>query len=260
MSRPADSWGRRLVLLALVVVVVVETAALGWRQWRASRQREAGGSAVEVGRQIAERLGCFGCHGPGGRAPISNPGAIYGSVPDWSDAAAMSLNSPDDVRSWVRDGHPLQRGPDRGALIGMPAYGDLLAPAELDDLVAYVLAVGRVRRPTEALAREGQSIAERTGCFGCHGPEGRGANRNPGSLKGYIPGWDGADFAELVRDRGEFGEWVRDGISARHRSNPLARRFLETQRTRMPEYASHLEEHQIDALWAYIEWLRAGSP
>ena len=42
----------------------------------------------------------------------------------------------------------------------------------------------------------GDTVAERLGCFRCHGSGGRGASRNPGSLKGYIPPWDGHDFAE----------------------------------------------------------------
>ena len=82
--------------------------------------------------------------------------------------------------------------------------------------------------------KQGRSNASRLGCFGCHGPEGRGLIWNPGSLKGYIPGWDGDDFAELVRSDDEFRQWTRNGISDRANANPLARRFLHSQAIRMP--------------------------
>ena len=69
--------------------------------------------------------------------------------------------------------------------------------------------------------RTGHAIAERLGCFRCHGPGGRGAGRNPGSLKGYIPPWDGRDFAELVLDEAELREWILGGRPQRLQANPL---------------------------------------
>jgi len=50
----------------------------------------------------------------------------------------------------------------------------------------------------------GKDAAWRLGCFGCHGPEGRGLLANPGSFTGYVPAWDGPDYAELVHDQQEF--------------------------------------------------------
>ena len=57
---------------------------------------------------------------------------------------------------------------------------------------------------------------------------------NPGSLWGHIPGWDGEEYAELVRDEEEFRQWVRHGISDRLREGPAARRILEHQVIGMP--------------------------
>jgi hypothetical protein len=94
------------------------------------------------------------------------------------------------------------------------------------------------------------------GCEGCHGLGGRFARPNPGSLKGYVPPWDGDDFPELVRDRTEFGEWAERGISRRFEANPVARFFLRRAALRMPAYRTHLAPGDVDTLWTYVQWLR----
>jgi len=102
----------------------------------------------------------------------------------------------------------------------------------------------------------GRDRAEALGCIGCHGTGGRYARPNPGSLKGYVPPWDGADFAELVGGKAEFTEWVERGVSRRFDSNPVARFFLKRAPVKMPAYRSHLAPGDVDALWAYVVWLR----
>ena len=94
------------------------------------------------------------------------------------------------------------------------------------------------------------------GCVGCHGTGGRYARANPGSLKGYVPPWDGSDFPDLVRDKAEFREWVEQGVSGRFRANPLASFFLRRASLHMPAFHNHLEAGDVDALWAYVSWLR----
>jgi mono/diheme cytochrome c family protein len=97
---------------------------------------------------------------------------------------------------------------------------------------------------------------EQLGCTGCHGPGGRLALRNPGSLKGYVPSWDGADFPDLVRDSTEFRQWVEHGISRRFESNPLARYFVRRALVHMPPFERHLEPEDVPAMWGYIRYLR----
>jgi hypothetical protein len=126
----------------------------------------------------------------------------------------------------------------------------------VDDLVAYVLLVAERPEPRDSLARAGRDRADALGCTGCHGPGGRLAPPNPGSLKGYVPSWDGADLPELVRDEAEFRQWVRHGISDRFRDDRLARFFLERARLVMPAYERHLAPGDLDALWAYVRWVR----
>jgi mono/diheme cytochrome c family protein len=251
---------RRLWIAAtglLALVCVAQAAALVYLRARAGWQRAAADTAIERGRAVAEAMGCFGCHGPGGAAPIANPGARYGEVPAWTGGTWMLWNRDEaDVRAWIRDGHPPGRAPDREALIPMPAYDAHLSAVQLDDLVAYVLAVSQFGRPQDERAAEGREVAARFGCFGCHGPEGRGLVRNPGSLTGYVPPWDGSDYAELVQSDDEFRQWVANGISDRLRAQPAARHLLEQAPIRMPAYGERIGDAELEALRAYVSWLR----
>jgi mono/diheme cytochrome c family protein len=140
--------------------------------------------------------------------------------------------------------------------VRMPAWRGRLSHAQVDDLVTYIRAVAAADVPEEPAARNGYAIAERLGCFGCHGPGGRGAGSNPGSLKGYIPPWDGPDFAELVANDGELREWILGGRPQRLQANALARFFLDRQAMRMPAFRGHLTEEELRALETYIRWLR----
>jgi len=114
--------------------------------------------------------------------------------------------------------------------------------------------------PADSLAAAGLARAEALGCVGCHGPGGRLARANPGSLKGYLPSWDGADFPELVRDSTEFRQWVERGVSRRLEADRLARFFLGRAVLKMPAYGRRLDAPDVAALWAYVRWLRTPGP
>jgi len=96
-----------------------------------------------------------------------------------------------------------------------------ISDAQVDDLVAYLRAVAAADLPEDPVVRTGYGVGEQLGCFRCHGPGGRGAVRNPGSLKGYIPPWDGRDFTELVADEAELREWILEGASATAPGEPV---------------------------------------
>ncbi len=252
----------RLALKVTVVVLAVaaagEGALLGFLAARSRWRQEIALSPVVRGEVVAVRMGCFGCHGPGGARPIHDPGAKDGEVPGWVGGTWMMWNDREsDIRGWIADGHPKDREPERGALIRMPAYAKRLSREELDDLTAYVLAASAYGWPSDPKVANGREAGFKFGCFGCHGPEGRGLVWNPGSLKGYIPPWDGDDFPDLVRGREEFRQWVRNGITARFRANPAARYFVESEQIQMPAFGDRVSDADLDALWAYVGWVRA---
>ena len=246
-----------VVIVVLVISVAVLAAALGLVATKSRWQRIALDTPVQRGRLIAERMGCFGCHGPGGGQPIPNDGAKEGDVPGWTGGTWMKWNrDASDVRSWILRGRTDRRAPDMGALIPMPPYGRRLSSKETDDLVAYVLAASNFGRIADERAVAGHETAYRLGCFGCHGAEGRGLVMNPGSFKGYVPPWDGDDFADLVRDDAELGQWIRDGVCERLRDNPVAKRILESQAIAMPAYRDRVSNDDLRAIAAYVAWVR----
>lgn len=239
----------RFLATGLCVAVVSACTAVLW--WRSTNI-----GPVQRGADLAMAQGCSGCHG-GPRVSLLLPRPFT----DLDDV------DPVTTREWILDGMPAALRQDmearsalEGAAIRMPAWRGRLSPAQVEDLVAYVRALASADLPEDSAARAGHAVAERFGCFGCHGPGGRGASRNPGSLKGYIPPWDGADFTELVADAGELREWILGGRPQRLQANPLARFFLDRQLIRMPAFRGRISEEELRALEAYIGWLRTSMP
>jgi mono/diheme cytochrome c family protein len=219
---------------------------------------------AERGRRLAERTGCFACHGPEGRGGVGNPGRTDRTVPDFGDDLMMYAKDRDAVREWIEDGVPAVKEKsltwraerDRGAL-KMPAFMHRLTPGQIGDLVAFVEASAGDPEPADSLASLGLRRARALGCVGCHGAGGRLERPNPGSVRGRVPAWDGPDFPELVRNRAEFGEWVERGASRRFERNAAARFFIRRAVLKMPAYGRRLDPGDADAIWAYIGWLRA---
>ena len=235
----------RWLVTGLCVVAAGGVMPVRW--WRSANI-----GPVQRGADVALAQGCHGCHGGPGESPL---------LPrPFADLAAVDEAT---LREWILDGMPRRAREDRelraaldAAVIRMPAWRGRLSDAQVDDLVDYLRALTVADLPEDPAVWTGYAVAERLGCFGCHGPGGRGAGRNPGSLKGYIPPWDGPDFAELVADKAELREWILAGRPRRLQTNPLARFFLDRQVIRMPAFRGQVEEEQLQALEAYIGWLR----
>jgi mono/diheme cytochrome c family protein len=256
----------RLLVGALVGFVLVESA---WLAYPAIRdlvlpQRE---NAAQRGRRLAAQLGCFNCHGPGGRGGVPNPGSKTGEVPSFHEGTIMMYARDDrDLREYILDGAPAAKlaRPEYKAEIEaqalrMPAFKTVVSPAQADDLVAFLRAAsGLLAPPDDSPAARGADLVAANGCFNCHGDMGIGGMPNPGSLKGYIPGFGGQDFNELVRTDEELRGWIADGGIPRLRNDPLASYFIERQRIQMPAYRDHLQPADVGALVAYVRWLADG--
>ena len=245
---------RITALIGVLVLVAGVTAAVAFRPRL---------PAAERGRRLAERTGCFGCHGPGGVRGSNNPGRMDGTVPNFEGDVMMYAKTPGEIHEWIHEGVTRKKAEsltwrterDRGAL-RMPAFKGRMNERDMNDLVAYVMAMSGSPEPDDSLSAHGLRRASDLGCVGCHGPGGRLAPPNPGSFKGYVPSWDGADFPELVQDSTEFRQWVEQGVSRRFETNPLALYFLRRAVLKMPAYHKHLAKDDVPALWAYVTWLR----
>jgi len=219
------------------------------------------------GYEVALRSGCFTCHGPNGIGGVKNPGSEDEEVPGFSGGTPMMwAKSEDELREYILDGAPARKRNDpkykeavRKWLMVMPAYRDHLSASEVDDLLAYIRAASGLIVPSDEIAAQGQELAFRLGCFHCHGPMGARGSSNPGALKGYIPGWWGNDFHDLVRNDDELRAWILDGQIDRLRENPIARYFIESQRVYMPAYRNFIDDKQLEALVRYIRWVNEGT-
>src|SRR5437899_1137856 len=82
------------------------------------------------GLHVAQRAGCFGCHGPNGGGGVKNPGSSDGEVPGFSEGTPMMwVKSDDEVREYILDGWPKRKANDptykektKNQLLFMPAY------------------------------------------------------------------------------------------------------------------------------------------
>jgi mono/diheme cytochrome c family protein len=218
------------------------------------------------GKEIAQNLGCIGCHESSAQTVVMNPASLRGVIPSFHSAASVSLfwvKDEDEFREWVQQGvsdrirQERARFPtDQSSHIIMPAFGHALDTAQLGDLYIYFNDENSFSLPPpDTAAVKGAAIAEVHGCFACHGQHGLEGGSNPGSFKGYIPPWEGGDFNELVKNDEELREWIQTGHLQRFRRNPLANYFMDRQSVKMPAYSATLGDVEMQQLIAYIRWL-----
>jgi mono/diheme cytochrome c family protein len=245
---------QRRLALALPILALAGLGSVAW--WRSHNVGPA-----ERGRRLATERGCLSCHGPAGRLADPDGALGIGSVPSFEhDDVTTYARNEGEIREWILDGKAkrLREDSEPDDVLGMPAWRGRLSTTEVERLVAYVKAVSDFDPVPDAVG-EGRAAAARLGCFACHGPQGRFDTPNPGSLKGYVPAWSGADFPELARDEGEVREWIRDGGPKRLRENPVAAFFIRRQAIRMPAFGDRVGEDDVRRIVAYIRWLRGGA-
>jgi mono/diheme cytochrome c family protein len=257
------SWrGRVLGVLAALAIAQAAWLAYPWVRDLVFPPEE---TPAARGYQVAVSKGCFACHGPGGGGGVHNPGSKEGEVPAFTEQTQMMyVKTADDIREYILDSAPKRRRDDpdyveqtKKAGLHMPAYRGHISGAELEDLVAYLRATSGQILPDEKLAARGAELAADLDCFSCHGPMGAGGVPNPGSFKGYIPGFWGTDYDELVLDDDELHEWIAEGHLDRIEQNPVGRWYFEQQRTKMPAYGDYVSADDVAALEAYVKWLHA---
>jgi cytochrome c553 len=251
----------RLLKFAFIALLAAGAAALGMYRYKAA----SGYTTASRGERTAAKLGCFNCHGAGGEGGVANPGSSEKTVPAWTGGTAMMyLKAPGELDEWVLDGKPKRlreskEPADDSPLLDMPAYRGKISGRDFRNLKIYLRAVMALDIPDEKdkAAHEGFLVAQKTGCFGCHGASGRGVRSNPRSLAGYIPAWEGPVYGDLVKDDKELEEWIREGGTARMKKNKFANYFIQRQVIAMPPYDGVLSDEEIASVIAYIKWLRA---
>src|SRR5207237_8548254 len=106
--------------------------------------------------------------------------------------------------------------------------------------LAYPLVRARVLALEDTPAARGRRVAAGLGCFGCHGPDGKGGTRNPGSEEGNVPAFTGQTQMMFVKTADDLREYVLDGAPRRKREDPDDRARIEAAAQRMPHFTAHL--------------------
>jgi len=250
----------RKVLTTLVLLAALGALLFFWGLPAIMAKRSD--NAIWYGRREAAEHGCLNCHSAPANKELTNPGSPFGTVPSFAGGNLMMyVDRPAEVEEWIRNGFTKARrdNPEawakyRAQLIQMPAFGRQLDDDEVAALKAFVLATDDYLSPEESRAQHGEEIA-RAQCLSCHGAGGSGGLANPGSPFGYIPGWFGKDFHDLVKNEDELREWITTGSSRRVAALPLATWFWRRQAIQMPGFGQFLSKDDVDALVAYIAWL-----
>ena len=119
-------------------------------------------------------------------------------------------------------------------------------------LLAYPKARDIVLQVEVTPAQRGYRVALRSGCFNCHGPNGTGGVKNPGSKDGEVPGFSGGTLMMWVKSEQELREYILDGAPARKRADAKYRQQMESQLLAMPAFRAFVSAGEVEDLVAYL--------
>jgi cytochrome c oxidase cbb3-type subunit 3 len=179
-------------------------------------------AAIEGGR-AAFKVHCVQCHGSGAAGSKGYPNL---NDDDWlwgGDLAAIQTTLTHGIRNPDHD---------ETRASAMPAFGEILQPAEINSLVAYVRTISGQQKPDAASARGAALFA--ANCVVCHGAQGEGG-RTVGAPK--------------LTD----GIWLYGGDAA-----TLRRTITYSRGGVMPRWNSRLDPVTIKMLAAYVYSLGGG--
>lgn len=170
---------------------------------------------------------CAPCHGSDGKGRI-------GLFPNLADDAWLWGGTVEAIETSIREGR-------RGF---MPAFGEALGEAQLDDVAAFVLSLsGHEVDPAQAARGARIFRGDAGGCHYCHGMDGTGLeSQGAANLTDRI--WTVARVPDSPSLRGKLEavkEVVRDGI-----------------RRTMPAWKDRLDPVQIKLLTVYVHELGGG--
>ncbi|WP_084861748.1 cytochrome-c oxidase, cbb3-type subunit III [Salibaculum halophilum] len=130
-----------------------------------NRDSEVYSYAVNGGRAVFA-ANCSQCHGSG-----ANGVAPANGYPNLRDDAWLWGGTVDEIAHTVAHGIRNEQSLD-ARWSEMPAFGDILPPEEVDQVVQYVLSLSG-NESDAALAEAGAEVFD-LNCSSCHGPEGMG--------------------------------------------------------------------------------------
>jgi len=169
------------------------------------------------------RINCAQCHGAGAGGAKGFPNLLDN---DW-----LWGGSIDDIHTTVTHGIRNTTDPD-ARFSQMPAFGEILKPEEIDEVVNHVLKISGQQFDAGLEAKGAQVFADN--CAACHGPEGKG-DRTQGA----------PNLTDAI--------WLYGGDAATIKETVTFARFGV-----MPSWKDRLTEAQIRAVAEYVHGLGGG--
>jgi cytochrome c oxidase cbb3-type subunit 3 len=168
--------------------------------------------AVEGGR-AAFKVHCVQCHGSGAAGSQGYPNL---NDDDWlwgGDLAALETTITHGIRNPDHDETRASQ---------MPAFGEVLQPAEIAQVVAYVRTLSGAQKPGRRSAAGAEIFANN--CAACHGADGKGGREfgAPNLTDGiWLYGGDPASLTHTIK-------YARNGVMPRwnNRLDPVTIRML----------------------------------
>jgi hypothetical protein len=131
---------RQVALLAVAVAVLAAATALAWGRGGGERSAPAAGGAGLDGAALFRTKGCAVCHLAEGAEDGYGIGPDLRGLPRTAGGRAPGLDAEAYVRQSILEPGAFPPVDDPDAVGGMPTLP--VTPAELDALVAYLLADG----------------------------------------------------------------------------------------------------------------------
>ena len=109
-----------------------------------------------------------------------------------------------------------------------------------------------LQEKTKMIIQLGRSVAETNSCFRCHGLDGQGGIKNPGSKTGYITPWNTEEFRQPINSKAELKEFILTGIKAHMNPDPEMTANLNKAGLKMPVWQDCIKGKELHALVNYI--------
>ncbi len=130
----------------------------------------------------------------------------------------------------------------------MADFKDALSMA-MEDLDADMT---MVKEKVKMMVKLGKMVAEKKSCFSCHGINGQGGIKNPGSVYSSIPGWRIPQSALSPASKSQLKEMITHGITKGMKADSVYLSNREKAGIKMPAWKGLIKGKELHALVNYI--------
>jgi len=118
--------------------------------------------------------------------------------------------------------------------------------------------VTMIREKVKMIVKLGKMVAGKKSCFSCHGANGQGGIKNPGSVYSVIPGWQIPQSALSPASKSQLKEMITHGIIKRMKADSVYLANREKAGIKMPAWKGLIKGKELHALMNYIWYIKTG--